>query len=357
MKLDTIFKILLLITIIFTIQEIWPLYELLKQIRDGSILFFIKEQFHKLYTFFCLYNLKTDINIFSTNINVSPNPRYFVFFVLSGCITFIVKYILNQISTLIGERLIPKRKWSPYIRGIKLGRFNVMFFNLIYFSLISIFGFISLKDQIYFPTEMGGQGNTSAYFLDYPNQKTSNLIHIYYFLNGGYLLTSVYSLLKSEKLPDFYENFLQHFCAMILVYFSYSHNLIRVGAIIMLCHDICEIFSSACRVFVDTRYKFITVSSFCILFLSWGYLRLYIFAKNCILPIHKNYNVFNSLIRVETFIWLIFLLLVILLMNVYWFVLMAKMFIHFITSGQTEDILTRVTEIEEKEKIIEMKNK
>ncbi|WBY58462.1 longevity-assurance (LAG1) protein [Plasmodium yoelii yoelii] len=125
---------------------------------------------------------------------------------------------------------------------------------------------------------MGGQGNTSAYFLDYPNQKTSNLIHIYYFLNGGYLLTSVYSLLKSEKLPDFYENFLQHFCAMILVYFSYSHNLIRVGAIIMLCHDICEIFSSACRVFVDT-------------------------------------------------------------------------------SGQTEDILTRVTEIEEKEKIIEMKNK
>lgn len=44
-------------------------------------------------------------------------------------------------------------------------------------------------------------------------------------------------------------------------------------------------------------------------------------------------------------------------MNSYWFVLMAKMFIHFVTSGKTEDILTRVTEIEEKEKTIEMKNK
>ncbi|KEG02799.1 longevity-assurance (LAG1) protein, putative [Plasmodium vinckei vinckei] len=357
MKLDTIFKILLLITIIFTTHQIWPLYGLTNQIRNGTILFCIKNEFYKLYTLFSLYNLKEDIEIFSTNTNVSPKPRYFVFFLLSGCVTYIAKLILNKISTQIGERLIPKRKWSPYIRGIKLGRFNVMFFNLIYFSLISIFGFISLKSQTYFPAEMGGQGETSAYFIGYPNQKTSNLIHIYYFLNGGYLLTSVFSLLKSEKLPDFYENFLQHFCAMILVYFSYSHNFIKVGAIIMLCHDICEVFSSACRVFVDTRYKFITVSSFCILFLSWGYLRLYIFAKNCILPIHKNYNMFSSLIRVETFIWLIFLLLVILLMNVYWFVLMGKMFIHFLTSGKTEDILTRVTEIEEKERNIEMKNK
>ncbi|CAD2094789.1 longevity-assurance (LAG1) protein, putative [Plasmodium vinckei brucechwatti] len=329
MKLDTIFKILLLITIIFTTHQIWPLYELAKQISNGTVLFCIKEEFHKLYIFFCLYNLKEDIEIFSTNTNVPPKPRYFVFFVLSGFVTYIIKFILNKISTRIGDRLIPKR----------------------------VFGFISLKDQVYFPAEMGGQGETNAYFLGYPNQKISNLIHIYYFMNGGYLLTSVCSLLKSEKLPDFYENFLQHFCAMILVYFSYSHNFIKVGAIIMLCHDICEVFSSACRVFVDTRYKFITVSSFCILFLSWGYLRLYIFAKNCILPIHKNYNMFSSLIRVETFIWLIFLLLVILLMNVYWFVLMGKMFIHFVTSGKTEDILTRVTEIEEKERNIEMKNK
>ncbi|ETW20075.1 hypothetical protein PFFVO_00975 [Plasmodium falciparum Vietnam Oak-Knoll (FVO)] len=187
----------------------------------------------------------------------------------------------------------------------------------------------------------------------YPEQKTSNLIHLYYFLNGGYLITSVYSLLISEKLPDFYENFLQHLCAIILVYFSYSQNFIRVGAIIMLCHDICEIFSSACRVFVDTRYKFITVTSFCILFTSWGFLRLYIFVKRCILPIHRNFDIFIKYLKVETCIWLIFLLLVILLMNTYWLILMAKMFIHFIMSGKTEDILTRVSEMEH----IENKNK
>ncbi|EWC90288.1 hypothetical protein PFNF54_00910 [Plasmodium falciparum NF54] len=90
-----------------------------------------------------------------------------------------------------------------------------------------------------------GERNKKYNKLYYPEQKTSNLIHLYYFLNGGYLITSVYSLLISEKLPDFYENFLQHLCAIILVYFSYSQNFIRVGAIIMLCHDICEIFSSA----------------------------------------------------------------------------------------------------------------
>ncbi|KYO02278.1 putative longevity-assurance (LAG1) protein, partial [Plasmodium gaboni] len=105
-----------------------------------------------------------------------------------------------------------------------------------------------------------------------------------------------------------------------------------------------------CRVFVDTRYKCITVTSFCILFTTWGFLRLYIFVKRCIIPIHRNFDIFIKYLKVETCIWLIFLLLVILLMNTYWLILMAKMFIHFIMSGKTEDILTRVSEMEHIEK-------
>ncbi|CRH00587.1 longevity-assurance (LAG1) protein, putative [Plasmodium relictum] len=351
MKLDTVFKILLLVVIIFTIQQLWPLKEIKDVLKNESFILLIKRTLKKLQNF-NFNHIKDELLTFYNEKYIIPKPSYFIFFGISGCFTFIVKFILNKLSQPIGEKLIPQKKWSQRIRKIKIQRFNIMFFNLFYFSLISAFGFVILRNQTYFPSELGGKGKLSDYFVDYPNQKTSNLIHLYYFLNGGYLLTSVYSTLISERLPDFYENCLQHLCAIILVYFSYSQNFIRVGAIIMLCHDICEIFSSACRVFVDTRYKFITVISFCILFTSWGVLRLYIFAKRCILAIHRNFGIFSSSLKVETRIWLIFLLLVILLMNAYWFVLMAKMFIHFVTSGQTEDILTRVTEIEEKEKKI-----
>ncbi|GAW81473.1 hypothetical protein, conserved [Plasmodium gonderi] len=350
MKLDTVFKFLLLVVIIFTLQQIWPLYDLGNKLQNGTLLHFVNNELNKLYTNFCFKNVKKDMKIFYNEKYIIPKPCYFVFFIISAFFALVAKYLMNRISYPLGERWIPKKKWNERIRKIKVDRFNLMFFNLFYFSLISAFGFVALSYQSYFPSEMGGQGKLNDYFKGYPNQKTSNLIHLYYFLNGGYLLISVYSLLMSEKLPDFYENFLQHLCAVILVYFSYGQNFLRVGSIIMLCHDICEIFSSACRVFVDTRHKVVTVSSFCILFSSWGFLRLYIFAKRCILPIHRNFKIFNPFIGYEACIWLIFLLLVILLMNAYWFVLMAKMFIHFVSSGNTEDILTRVTELEEMER-------
>ncbi|CAX63954.1 hypothetical protein PFAG_00930 [Plasmodium falciparum Santa Lucia] len=353
MKLDTVFKILLLVVIVFTICQIRTLNELMNILRDGDFIILIKNILYNLIINSNYFDIKNKWLSFYRTKYLIPQVSYFIFFLISGCITYVLKYILNKISNSLGEKLIPTKKWSHRIRRIKVQRFNLMFFNLFYFSLMSIFGFVVLRHETYFPTEMGGQGKLSDYFVDYPEQKTSNLIHLYYFLNGGYLITSVYSLLISEKLPDFYENFLQHLCAIILVYFSYSQNFIRVGAIIMLCHDICEIFSSACRVFVDTRYKFITVTSFCILFTSWGFLRLYIFVKRCILPIHRNFDIFIKYLKVETCIWLIFLLLVILLMNTYWLILMAKMFIHFIMSGKTEDILTRVSEMEH----IENKNK
>ncbi|SBT70732.1 longevity-assurance (LAG1) protein, putative [Plasmodium malariae] len=350
MKLDTIFKILLCVVILFTIQQIWPLHEIRSTLQNGRLLLHIKNAFTKVQSNFSIHLIQKELTSFYDDEYIVPKPSYFIFFVICGCFTFMGKYILNKLSNPIGERMIPKNKWSQRIRKIKVERFNLMFFNLFYFSLISTFGFVALRYQTYFPVEMGGEGNLNDYFVGYPNQKTSNLVHMYYFLNGGYLLTSVYSLLMSEKLPDFYENFLQHLCAIILVYFSYSQNFIRVGSVIMLCHDICEVFSSACRVFVDTRYKLVTVSSFCILFSSWGFLRLYIFAKRCILPVHRNFTMFRSMLPAETLIWLIFLMLVILLMNTYWLVLMAKMFVHFVTSGKTEDILTRATEIEQNER-------
>lgn len=346
MKVDTVFKILLVVVISFTIRQLLPFLEITKYPDYNYIHIIIK---HVTTTFrnFNFFHMKKELLQFYKEQDILPKPFFFCFFGFSAIITLLVKVILHKISLPIAERLIPQKKWSKRIREIKVRRFNLMFFNLFYFSLISAFGYITLRDKNYFPVELGGKGNQDEYFTDYPNQKTSSRIHLYYFMNGGYLLTSVYSFLVAEKLPDFYENLLQHLCAMILVYFSYAQNFLRVGAIIMLCHDVCELLSSACRVFVDTSYKFVTVSCFCILFVSWGYLRLYVFAKRCILVIHRNVDLISSFLKFETAAWLTFLLSVMLLMNTYWFVLMGKMFIHFLSSGQAEDILTRVDELED----------
>ncbi|KJP88849.1 hypothetical protein AK88_01539 [Plasmodium fragile] len=350
MKLDTVFMFLVVVVIVFTVEQICPLHELHRKLQNGTLVPWVKSTLRKLCSHFCFKSIKRDMEIFYREKYIVPKPCYFLFFIVSGCLTLGAKWLMHRVSQPLGERWIPRKKWSERIRKIKVARFNLMFFNLFYFTLISALGFVALSRQTFFPHEMGGQGKLSDYFAGYPKQKTSHLIHVYYFLNGGYLLTSVYSLLMVEKLPDFYENFLQHLCAVILVYFSYGQNFLRVGSIIMLCHDICEVFSSACRVFVDTRHKAVTVSSFCILFSSWGFLRLYIFAKRCILPVHRNLHMLKPLIGYEACVWLIFLLLVILLMNAYWFVLMGKMFIHFVASGQTEDILTRVDELQEGDK-------
>lgn len=196
-------------------------------------------------------------------------PDYPHFLDLWRCVVVALVLLLFQflwtekICYGVAERAVVQSKWPPRVREMKVHRFAVRTYQTLYFMVISAYSFFVLRNySTWLVPALGGQGGEEDYFIDYPLQFTSQLVRWIFYLNGGYQLSSLILLLAEPMLPDFYENLLLHICGILLIFFSYICNFIRVGTVIMFCHDVCDIFSCACKSLVDTNHKYLTLS-FC----------------------------------------------------------------------------------------------
>eukprot|EP00920_Eleutheroschizon_duboscqi_P041361 GHVT01099229.1.p1 GENE.GHVT01099229.1~~GHVT01099229.1.p1 ORF type:complete len:340 (-),score=-13.70 GHVT01099229.1:509-1528(-) len=314
MKLDTLFKLLVLLVVGFTLPHFRSMKEQIVHRQLWST------------TYPCLYDLW----------------RCGVVALIIGVVERLLKAVLRPVA----DSLIPHGKWSPKVRELKVARFGSMAFRTIYFLCVSIWAYVNLRDEVWFPAQLGGVGDVSAYWIDYPLQVSSNAVHWYFYANGGYQLYHLVSLLLAPPMPDFWETVLQHVCALLLISFSYMANYLRVGAIIMFCHDVCDIFSFGCKLLVDTPFKRLTISLFMCLLAFWGYLRLYCYPATTLYPILMELHSMIAAPEIQGWMWFVFLLSTVMLMDIYWFALMLKIFGHFVTSGQTTDMHSRVSEVD-----------
>ncbi|PFH33391.1 longevity-assurance protein (LAG1) domain-containing protein [Besnoitia besnoiti] len=250
----------------------------------------------------------------------------------------LIQSVGRRVLQPVAERMLPHNRWSRQVFALKQRRFSEMAFKAVYFLAIAFFAFYYLHNETWWPRLLGGKGNEDALFNDYPNQESHPFTHIYFYISAGYHLACFVSLLLSPKLPDFFETLLPCVCAMLLIFFSYLGNFLRVGSIILFCHDFCDIFSCGCKVFVDTRHKAVTFSLFACLVGAWGYLRLFAFPAAALFPIFTNVKNMKATAEGEDWGFFVFLLLTLFVMNIYWFGLMLKMCLHFFTSGQMSDL-------------------
>ena len=63
----------------------------------------------------------------------------------------------------------------------------------------------------------------------------------------------------------------------MLVLFSYTMNFLPVGAVIMLIHDIPDVFLNCFRISMDTLGVKYYMTAYAGMFLSWIYFRIYFF--------------------------------------------------------------------------------
>ncbi|KAF8820243.1 longevity-assurance protein (LAG1) domain-containing protein [Cardiosporidium cionae] len=260
--------------------------------------------------------------------------------IVAGCVSQ-----LHIAVTALSRRIL-ESELGPKIRELKILRFCNFVFKALFFVTITLYAFTSLKEYEWFPEELGGGGNSSLFWEGYPFQHTAGFLRWYFYINGGFQLCSLIFLLTEQPMPDFWETLLQNTCAIFLISFSYLANLLRIGSVIMFCHDFCDIFSSGCKALVDTSLKPLTLCLFFCLVASWGYLRLYCFPCVCLQSILREAPLLVPVQERLGWNWFIFLLLTQLLMNIYWFSLMIKMFWHFIYSGQTVDMQSPVAAVE-----------
>ncbi|OII77974.1 longevity-assurance protein [Cryptosporidium andersoni] len=230
----------------------------------------------------------------------------------------------------------------PYrVREAKIQRSSTMAFRMFYFIFASLYASVILfyYNIDWLPPELLGNGKTGSYWVQYTMIPVSRGLVWYYYLSGGYFLFSLFCLLNEEPLQGIWENILLIVIACLLLAFSFTGDFIRVGVIVLFLHNVCDILTCGCKVFVDTKWQAITLGLFGILLAAWAYLRIYCFSRIVLYPV---YGQISLALSTRLCAYSTFLLMTLLLVNIYWFILMLKMGWWYIYSGQAKDIHSRI---------------
>ncbi|CAG0883908.1 unnamed protein product [Cyprideis torosa] len=142
----------------------------------------------------------------------------------------------NGTAVIVSEslRIAPKIKMSP--SKIQRACDSAWYFS--YFSIAFSYGVWALWDKPYLTDQL-------ELWRGYPNHPVPREIHYYYVIAIGYCWSCFAFQFFDSRKKDFWQTAIHHLTTLLLLYFSWMLNWMRVGAVILLLHDISDIFLQA----------------------------------------------------------------------------------------------------------------
>jgi len=250
----------------------------------------------------------------------------------------------------LGDWMLPtvaekKGSWTEASREDRIQRFSACVFKLFFFLTITIYGWFTLRDEVWLPPQLFGHGDESRSWDGWPFTPISDSVKTYYLIELSYHVHSLCFHIFSAARNDFIEMTLHHTCAVLLVVFSYYLNWVRIGTLVLFLHDIADVTAYAVKAFVDTKYTKITLTAYAALLMAWGYTRLYVFPFYVIpaslLPDPESTPASRFVwYTSESMLWILQCL------HIYWYVLFLVMGYRFLLSGKTVDIQQKAGEMD-----------
>ncbi|XP_074157760.1 LOW QUALITY PROTEIN: ceramide synthase 4-like [Sminthopsis crassicaudata] len=168
----------------------------------------------------------------------------------------------------------------------------------------------------------------------FPKQPLKYAIYWWYLLEFGFYLSLIITLSFDVKRKDFREQIIHHFSTITLIYFSYCSNYIRIGTLVMLIHDVSDVFLEAGKMFNYAQWNKSSGTTFTI------FTVIFIFSRLVILPYKVLYTtIYDSMAYYEPFFGYYFsnaLLFILQALNIYWSFLILQMFFKFAIMGKMQ---------------------
>ena len=180
---------------------------------------------------------------------------------------------------------------------------------------------------------------------DFPcNHPSGWLLRCQYSAAMGFYIYSIPSLFFWEtRRKDFLENFVHHLVTLFLIVYSHYVNFMRVGGVVLLLHDVCDIWLEVAKLGQYANSEAFSTAMFVVFLLVWIAMRLVYFPLWVInstlyevitevadkvphIPREPHYSLFNGM------------LITLLVLHAYWTFLIFKVVVRKLSSGKTEDV-------------------
>lgn len=201
-----------------------------------------------------------------------------------------------------------------------------------------IFYVISFTSGYYLVLNCHWFPNTFNCWEGFPNVPRAENLRYYYLLQLGFYCHSLYAHFAMEvKRSDWWPLLGHHIVTIFLIYFSYGIGYHRIGLLILVCHDLNDIFLESGKVLSYMKMDAAKNVAFLLFFASWLLTRLGIFPF-MILP--STLFEVTSVIPIDIMPFYFSLnacLLFLLGLHIYWFSLMVKLLLRVIQGKDISD--------------------
>jgi len=217
-------------------------------------------------------------------------------------------------------------------------------FSFFYFLIVTIYGYITLKDEKWMPWFLGG--TAQDFSLMQQNQPftpigagciTYGMLQLGY--HGGDMIHLIFI---EERQNDFLEMLMHHFSSVSLIGSMIFSNGMTVGCAIAFLHDIADITAALTKYYGQTPNDLCAAIWMIVNMVVWGYTRL------MVLP-YLIYVIFTTFEYRKDFIayqpiTLIsgFFLCVMFCLHAYWYKIFCVMIYKAIKTGKSEDLQNKI---------------
>jgi hypothetical protein len=219
--------------------------------------------------------------------------------------------------------------------------------DAIYYSVSAIFIYSNYRNTPLIGPLLGGNGDSAQLFKNMPNlpdpQEFPYLKEYYLIQMSAHFCTLVEQVLFKRDEAKYYEYFLHHFLSFILILNSYLQHELLLGTVVLLTHDITDVFLASGRS-LEAYYKPKGTSCKSILLYAiytntvvmWIYFRIFVFT--CV-PIYRSFEVMGSWGEVWAMIapgyyFSFTLLLVLFILDSYWAAIMIGIIYNALTKKE-----------------------
>lgn len=244
-----------------------------------------------------------------------------------------------------------KRKYSGEVLSLKTQKCTKNCFKLFYFLFITCFGLYVYSETTFHSSLMLGSGDIRYLLSDWPYNKMPNLLTLYYMIGLSYHVEDAIHHFYVPAQNDFFEMLLHHYITVVLIACSYMTQHWNFGINVMIQMDNGDIFVGSIKAFMDFGPSYIVLPNYFILVGTWIYFRVFVYtyeviwhgalSRRAISDLTTNYQTYFQ-----------FLLLGLLLLNIYWSILFMRIGIRLAKKGTLKDMQNPSEDMYKKKKAI-----